>query len=359
MKDQSRFAFIDALRGLAALSVVLFHIHAGTAPAVFFATLPQFIQNCLKHGYLGVHVFFVISGFVTAYSLKKVKIDFAYFGNFTLRRLIRLTPPYWVTIALVIFLRYISNFIIADRVASLPSGQQLIANMFYLQNILGLGNISDVFWTLCIEIQFYLIFCLILFFTQRVQFILNSSNQLEPSTIILTFGSVSLLAAAWPLGLIEENLGDGLLFPYLYVFLMGAFTWWSFDKKIPENLFIFYVFIIFVACIFNWKTDSIFSVLTTVIIYLSGKRGNLQDWLNLGWLQYLGTISYSLYLTHSAVSSPFLNAGYRITKDSAIGGFLWFSIALIVSFVTAHCLWKFIEKPSAEFSRRFKPVVNQ
>jgi peptidoglycan/LPS O-acetylase OafA/YrhL len=358
MKNPSRFTFIDALRGLASLSVVLFHLHAGSGAAVFSATLPQFIQTILKHGYLGVQVFFVLSGFVIAYSLRNVIIDFAYFRNFVLRRLIRLSPPYWAAIALVIFLRYVSNFILADRVAALPSWQQLVAHIFYLQDLLGLGNMSAVFWTLCIEIQFYLIFCALLAVAQRLQFIRNFFKQSESSTILLTFGSASLLAAAWPVGVVSKTLGTALFLPNLYMFLLGAFIWWTLEKKMPFFCFTFYLLIIFAGAVINGEIAPLFAVLITVLIYIVGKKGRLRHWFNLGWLQYLGQISYSLYLTHTTVSLPILNLGYRITKNSVIGSFLWFLIALIVSFVTAHFWWKLIEKPSVEFSKRFKLIVN-
>ena len=358
LKNQSRFIFIDALRGVAALSVVLFHIHAGSGAAVFSATLPQFVQTLLKHGYLGVQIFFVLSGFVIAYSLKNAKIDFAYFSNFVLRRLIRLSPPYWAAIALVVFSRYVSNFFLADRVAALPSWKQLLAHIFYLQNLLGLGNMSAIFWTLCIEIQFYLIFCILLATAQRLHLIRTFYKQPESSTILLTFGFASLLVAAWPLGLVAKTLGAALFFPYFYMFLLGAFGCWALESKILNNYFIFYSFLIFTSAVINGRIDSIFTVLISVLIYLVGKKRRLQDWFNLRALQYLGQISYSLYLTHSIVSLPILNLGHRITKDSVIGSFLWFLIALIVSFLTAHFWWKLIEKPSVELSKRFKPIVN-
>lgn len=358
MKDQSRFTFIDALRGLASLSVVLFHLHAGSGAAVFSATLPQFIQTLLKHGYLGVQVFFVLSGFVIAYSLRNVTIDFAYFSNFLLRRLIRLSPPYWGAIALVIFSRYVSNFFLADRVAALPSWQQLLAHLFYLQGLLRLGNMSSIFWTLCIEIQFYIIFCILLAASQRLHCIRNFPKLIESSSILVTFGFASLLVAVWPLGLVPKNIWSALFFPYFYIFLLGAFSYWALEKRIPIPYFIFYLLLILTEATVNGEIEALFAVLITILIYIVGKKGRLQHWLNITGLQYLGQISYSLYLTHTIVSLPILNVGYRITRDSIIGSLFWFLIALIVSFVTAHFWWKFIEKPSVEFSKRFKPVVN-
>lgn len=131
LKTHSRFTFIDALRGLASLSVVIFHIHAGTVAVAFFAIMPQWLQIILKHGYLGVQVFFVISGFVISYSLRNTKMDFTYLCNFTLRRFIRLSPPYWIAIALTVFVWVLSNVLLPDRVAPLPLlKMQLFQHLF-------------------------------------------------------------------------------------------------------------------------------------------------------------------------------------------------------------------------------------
>src|SRR5688500_3864296 len=101
----SRFIFIDGLRGIAALWVALFHLYSGGPNAPVLASLtPGILDAALRHGYLGVEVFFVISGFVIAHSVgsRPVTRDFAL--RFAARRSLRLDPPYWLTIILVVFL---------------------------------------------------------------------------------------------------------------------------------------------------------------------------------------------------------------------------------------------------------------
>src|ERR1700726_2423878 len=66
-----RFAFIDALRGIAALGVAAYHIyHYGPLPKAAASVTPKFLDVALRHGWMGVQVFFVISGFVIAYALR-------------------------------------------------------------------------------------------------------------------------------------------------------------------------------------------------------------------------------------------------------------------------------------------------
>src|SRR5260221_5376724 len=70
-----RFAFIDALRGIAALGVAAYHIyHYGPLPKAAAAVTPKFLDVALHHGWMGVQIFFVISGVVIAYALRSAPI---------------------------------------------------------------------------------------------------------------------------------------------------------------------------------------------------------------------------------------------------------------------------------------------
>ena len=64
-----RFAFVDALRGMAALGVAAYHIFRyGPLAAAAEPVLPNAVNGALHHGWIGVQIFFVISGFVIAYA---------------------------------------------------------------------------------------------------------------------------------------------------------------------------------------------------------------------------------------------------------------------------------------------------
>jgi peptidoglycan/LPS O-acetylase OafA/YrhL len=167
-----RLRSIDALRGAAAMGVVLYHMvgpkpQAAAGSAWRWLSLP--FMHALSFGYVGVFLFFVISGFCihlqwakSAAIGREPEIDFAAFWK---RRLLRLYPPY--LIALVLYL----------SIAALTSEVQF--NLFYLWDtglhLLMLHNldprtsysINGVFWTLAIEEQLYLAYFLLLFMRRR------------------------------------------------------------------------------------------------------------------------------------------------------------------------------------------------
>ncbi len=154
----SRLQFIDALRGVAALLVVLTHTMgfwdaAGRASGN--STLFFWVRDNIRHLGHGVDIFFVLSGFVIALSIGNSRVDIGYICNFVLRRSARLDPPYWAAIGFASFIYYIRAETVGggDGVAS---WQSILAHVFYLQGIMGYEHVIPVFWTLCLEVQLYL-----------------------------------------------------------------------------------------------------------------------------------------------------------------------------------------------------------
>src|SRR5579872_7415052 len=95
--SSQRLAFVDGLRGVAALAVMLYHLVGRTSAGVL-----------TQYGFLGVAIFFVLSGFVIASVVGDRRVDAGFLGRFALRRMVRLDIPYWLNIALAIALLQIA-----------------------------------------------------------------------------------------------------------------------------------------------------------------------------------------------------------------------------------------------------------
>lgn len=160
-KNDGRFYILDMLRFMAAISVVLYHYLAsgpgdtGIKESMQFIPWKEFpeLYPVFKFGFLGVNLFFVISGFVIfASAYNRTALQFA------VLRWIRLFPTYWAAMTLTILSIYLYN---SD--AFNISTSQILANLTMLNNYLNINNIDPVYWTLQVEIQFYaLIFILLL-----------------------------------------------------------------------------------------------------------------------------------------------------------------------------------------------------
>src|SRR5229473_3266591 len=101
--SRGRVTTVDALRGIASLSVAWFHFTHGNPTFLSEGVL----KSSGEYGWAGVHMFFVISGFVIPYALYKAQYSSRQFGRFLAKRIIRLDPPYFADIGLILALAYL------------------------------------------------------------------------------------------------------------------------------------------------------------------------------------------------------------------------------------------------------------
>ena len=167
-----RLRSIDALRGIAAMGVVVYHcIGQGVdlQPNNFLRYPVQLIQLTSSFGYIGVFLFFVISGFCIHLQWARAQASGVnptiHFGSFWKRRIRRLYPPYIISLAVYLLLTAwtigidVSHFFIYDVLMHLLMLHNLDPHTCY--------SINGVFWTLAIEEQLYLAYFLLLFLRRR------------------------------------------------------------------------------------------------------------------------------------------------------------------------------------------------
>jgi len=351
------FYFVDALRGIAALWVVLFHAPLEGHLTLLTNLLPHwFVAVVFNWGSLGVAIFFVLSGFVIAHSLREAKIDLAYFRRFSLRRFARLTPPYYVSIVITLGFALLSSYVKGEAFApgKTPlSSERLFAHLFYLQDIFRLGHINDVYWTLCLEIQFYLVFCALLGLAQW----LNYSWNLRFSRAVV-FVPAAVLAALFPMGVFEDNGRAFIFLPLWYGFLLGVFAYWSWRDKLKPMYFYFYSALLLTAGVLKSAGFVLACVIAAILLLEVGRANCIQVWLKWRWLQFLGQISYSLYLTHVPILGAAFFIGYKLLHRNALIEAFCLLIGILICVGFAAITWQLIEKPSINLSQKVKLVKN-
>lgn len=349
-KTKPHFRFLDSLRGIAAFWVLLFHINGDVSLIHLEKILPDWIATVIfRWGGLGVSIFFVLSGFVITYSLRNAKINLKYFQNFTLRRFARLSPPYYVAIVIALVFAFLSAHIKGNVFA--PMGQplsyeRLLAHLFYIQGLLGFQNIDDVYWTLCIEVQFYLVFCILLGLAQWLDYRFNLNHALA-----IVFIPSAVVAAFFPLNLFEELDRPITFLPLWYGFLLGVFAYWSWQGKLHKVFFYLYATILLIAGIVNSSLFALACVLSAVIILEVAKANCLETWLNWPSLQFLGKISYSLYLTHVPILGATIFIVYKLFGQNLVSELLSLVLGSTVCIGFAAIIWELVEKPSIKWSR--------
>lgn len=166
-----RLVSIDALRGVAALSVVLYHAvgHSDISLASLRDKLSALICYPISFGYTGVYLFFVISGFCIHLQWAKKRaagIDTSInFFDFWRRRLYRLYPPYFIAVML-----YLTLYALRGHLQfNLTLLYDAVMHLTMLHNLdrATVYSINSAFWTLAIEEQLYLAYFLLLFLRAR------------------------------------------------------------------------------------------------------------------------------------------------------------------------------------------------
>lgn len=173
--------------------VVLYHFRGAVGQTANEWIWPE-IATLLGYGYLGVDIFFVISGFVISYSVRNSEHTLGFLFRFGIRRSIRLDPPYWITIILELSLIKLGLILFPALGTSFPDVGQIISHIFYMQDILDYGNIVDIFWTLCYGIQFYIVFVSSLVLINSLKGVLRSKFIFFITTVVCT--ASFLLSAA-------------------------------------------------------------------------------------------------------------------------------------------------------------------
>jgi peptidoglycan/LPS O-acetylase OafA/YrhL len=346
---QTHFYFLDALRGLAAVWVIFYHASdSGKRLTSLAAVLPDWFETVLlKWGSLGVSIFFVLSGFVIAHSLRKAIVDAEYFKQFSLRRFVRLTPPYYLSIVLAL-----AYGIFAAKSKGVPfespSPAKALTHLAYVQDLFGLGHINEVYWTLCLEVQFYLSLCGLLWIAQML-----AKRIGDEAARAWVFGSSAIVAAIFPL-FIEQTSRPTYFLPLWYGFLLGVFAYWSWQKRIPAAAFYAYSALFIVSSIVHQDPFSAACGLSALLLHEAGRFNQLGVWLKAAPFQFLGKISYSLYLNHVMVVGALFKVGYGKLGMTLTSDLLLLGASIVGSIGLAWVTWWIAERPSIQWSQRLK-----
>lgn len=158
---KQRISFLDSLRGIAIILVVLYHIYGRGDGSMPFGKEYSFMPY-IEYGYLGVQLFFLISGFVILMSLERSEK----YLTFLYKRWIRLFPAMLIMTLII----YTTSSIFYERATGVPTILSIIPGLVFIEpeiikGLLGVEFpiLEGAFWSLYIEMRFYIIFGLLYF----------------------------------------------------------------------------------------------------------------------------------------------------------------------------------------------------
>ena len=335
-----RLAELDGLRAIAALFVVLYHYFSRWSEVLPYGAV---LRPLADYGYLGVNLFFIISGFVISMSLKNCPSIIV----FAQRRLIRLMPAMiicsLVTFAVMWWID--SSFALARRqewTSFLPSWTFIEPTIW--RRIFPVGDwIDGAYWTLFVELKFYVLAAFAWFVVGRRHF----------RTFFLIALVVGFSSEAWlPRSALRTLLVEHLFFPtYLPLFCVGI------------------AFAYLLNCSRSWRTwillglGFVLSIMATsgagarlIILLFFGMFVLLiyqpfwTRWLGTGSLVWIGLVSYPLYLLHQNIGVAIMT-----TIPDEIMSYWFYIVVFLITFgilILAVAVHHWVELPvQAAFKR--------
>ncbi|OGT45982.1 MAG: hypothetical protein A3E82_07630 [Gammaproteobacteria bacterium RIFCSPHIGHO2_12_FULL_38_11] len=291
---KNRIASFDGLRGIAVLCVVFHHC---------FAMLPgldsHYPGQLFKYGWLGVDLFFIISGFVISFTLYKYNDV----KKFAIARFARLYPAYWAAIIFSAFLVFIAG----DHLNLV----EYAANFLMFQDLLHFQNVSGVFWTLSFELTFYVFAACIFYFGQF------SKHKIFVAWLVFSFAwdMIYFLGYVPPHSMMTK-IGYLFILAYTPLFIFGIYLHRAFSQGWSKSIVYMLLFsaLIFTAFlpgvigninqINPLLNVSIYRSFVILLFLLCAYATYFPDntYLSSKFLTFCGKISYSWYLTHLMIA---------------------------------------------------------
>jgi peptidoglycan/LPS O-acetylase OafA/YrhL len=349
-RKQSKITYrpdIDGLRAIAVTMVILFH----------------FWPEMLPGGFVGVDIFFVISGYLITSIIYKQKIEATFsFKNFYLHRMKRILPAFFAMLIFTYILAFI--FLLPDDLKSFV--KTTVASAAYYSNFYFMIHAEDYFahnslelpllhtWSLSVEEQYYLLWPIVL------SVIVKCTNKKVTYLSMFLIFIASLMFSINGINFNEKEAYFSI-FSRIFEFMIGSFFGIYLFHKLEtapckrEKSFIYNIIgafgatLILFSCFYLSENDpfpgyyALFPTIGAIMIIISGsikKPTFLKRILSNKLLVNVGVISYSLYLFHW----PIISYWHYFSPEkspSLLEGALMLLIVILASFLS----YKLIEKP--------------
>ena len=295
-----RLRELDLLRFAAALAVMLHHF-TGVRYYTPWRDATKVFPDASKatgYGYLGVQLFFVISGFVILMSAWDRRP-----GDFAVSRFVRLFPAYWAGVGLVLFVYFATGQSTGYPVTKIGPIERVLPNLTMLQTGIGAPDSESVYWTLWVEVHFYVLIGLLVWrritYSRALVFIgawlLAGAFALESGNRLLVAMLIPMHAPYFAAGMaffLVRRYGGNVV---LWLLVTGC---WALGV---------YYGVRYVSPFTTqprYDAYAIPAIVTGIFLIMALVATGKLAWLRWRGLTVLGALTYPLYLVHETVSRP-------------------------------------------------------
>ncbi|MCI4065411.1 acyltransferase [Micromonospora sp. R77] len=328
-----RLLVLDGLRLGAALMVVAYHLVGDKIGVWQPSAASSFgpVHSAAKYGFLGVQLFFVISGFVICMSAWGRSV-----GDFFVSRVVRLYPAYWFAVLLS-----------TGVLVAVPRGPELtvrdvVGNLTMMQEFLGIRHLDMSYWTLTVELVFYVLFAVLVargltyrgvvafcaVWTVASLFVPKFGNAGLTSVVGAAYSSYFIAGIALYL---IHRFGSTLL-----LWSIVGLSWLIALTRLPSLAHARDVAFVPTAVI----VTGFFLVMAAVAL-------NHFRWVTWGWVATAGALTYPLYLIHQTVGLAVIERAQGHLSP-------WLLITAVVAglLLAAWLIHRVVERPAARWMKR-------
>jgi peptidoglycan/LPS O-acetylase OafA/YrhL len=349
-RPRRRLRELDLLRFIAAMAVVGYHATGGGTDdwqrAGAGRPFPQ-ISPIMHWGYLGVQLFFLISGFVILMSAWNRKPE-----TFAVSRFTRLFPAYWFSLLLAVALFFGTRQAVDYGPGSQGVLRRFLPNLTMLQDAVGSRGMELSYWTLWVELRFYLLIGLLLWWGLTVRrvlpfmgaWLLISVMAQEADSAVLREIFQPDWAPYFIAGMtffLIYHYGPNMLYWLMVGFCWALATYYATQRIDPINV---------VPATQNYAVPAIVTGLFVVMALVS--LGALR-WLRWRFFVVLGALTYPVYLLHEMLMMVAIRYLYpRLTSWAVLG------IAVGAILVLSYLVYRLVERPArSRLERRLNAAI--
>jgi len=349
-RSKTRFKSIDALRGIAALLVLLLHVSQVFLQSKKIAATGLGMLDFIKVidlGRIGITIFFIISGFVICKSFNSKEKELK---SFVIKRFFRLYPLFWFSLIVGAFVLW-------------PIGKQhldlgiLAGNATMIPAFFGQPFVIGLYWTLETELLFYILMSALYFFG-----VLRNSSVILGLTLLCYAALVIFMFVPAT----QPSLPHWMATPYhLSLMLLGVSMRYAFDEREDEarlsrrriaTLHLLLLLAIPFYIIASYLLRGIDANLPDAIAYLIGISIFVIGLKALrsapSYLVYLGTISYSIYLLHPIVFTLVRKAVLQVPALYGLHISFYLTICTVLTIIFSALTYKLIEAPANAIGKK-------
>lgn len=357
---REKFHSFDALRFISFLIVFFSHLPYKYFPSNFFKLLQG-------RGNIGVTFFFILSGFLITYLLliEKKEQNVITYKKFLFRRILRIWPLFYTMLLFAFLMHCITKYFNLNT-SNIGYTPNWVASFFFLENYQVIlqnkyANVPpvSVFWSLCVEEHFYIIWGIILFFC-------NKKHLFKSMVLLITISWVTKYLFS------QYNLKPLEILTNFDFFMYGAIPAFLLVYKREQTLTIIkntsyhlklFIFVTTICVIFfsgyvdlgylGFLENSLYGIIFGLLLCVFLPQNNPFKISDKNLFSKLGTYTYGLYMTHIICIILFEKIFLLYNLQLEDNFIVYTSLSLLLTIIASYFTYQIIEKPFLKLKTKF------